>query len=579
VKNFNLKLKIIFFLLFGIGTFLRLWQLEKYPSGFTADEAAQGYTAYSILKTGKDEWGVKFPLSPRSFGDFKPPLQTYLMIPSIALFGLNEFAIRLPNAVMGSLAIFGIFLLAKELFNDYLIGMFSAGLLAFSPWHIPLSRGAFEANLTVFFISFGAYFLLKAMKRKSKKWQILAALFLGLNMFSYHSAKLITPLIVLLFLIFSQALVKDKNSVSLSVFSARVFALVQNNIKVFVFLFSIFLITVFFSFLGGGKTRGLDIAVFNPTDNWQVVKDERWWVIQSGLPDSLGRIFHNKITYSISQLTKNYFSYFSPRFLFSEGPSGGGYGMIPGRGVLWWWALPLILLGIYQLVKHPTKEVLLVIFLILLAPIPAALTKGARTATRVAVMMPWVQIFVAWSIYQLKIKSEEWLKKKKKLFCQLRNFGALVVFLVFFSFFLEDYFVQSPRKIAKAMLYGRCPALRLIREDLDGIDKIIVSRKLSEPQAYVMFCLEYLPELVQKETSDWLRYEKENLSFLDQLGEYYLGKYIFREINWASDSRLRNTILVGLLEEFPPKTDLSTLINYPGGKPAVGIYRTSKDEI
>jgi len=37
------------------------------PPGFNADEAAFGYNAYSLLKTGRDEYGTLLPLSIKSF--------------------------------------------------------------------------------------------------------------------------------------------------------------------------------------------------------------------------------------------------------------------------------------------------------------------------------------------------------------------------------------------------------------------------------------------------------------------------------------------------------------------------------
>ena len=189
---------LILGLIFCLGAFLRLWRLAEIPQGFTPDEAAQGYTAYSILKTGRDEWGIKLPLNPRSFGDFKPPLQTYLMIPFLTFLDLRELTVRLPNAFLSSFAILGVFLLTKELLVQETIALLAAFLLAFSPWHLPLSRGAFEANLTVFFFSFGVYFLLRALREENRWAEFFAALFLGLNLFSYHSAKLFTPLLVII---------------------------------------------------------------------------------------------------------------------------------------------------------------------------------------------------------------------------------------------------------------------------------------------------------------------------------------------------------------------------------------------
>jgi len=549
----NRKLTIIVILV--LACFLRLWRLDKFPPGFTPDEAAQGYTAYSILKTGKDEWGKQWPLNFRSFGDFKPPLQTYLMIPSIAVFGLNKFAVRFPNAALGILAILGVFLLVKKLFANKLIAVISSMLLAFSPWHIMLSRGAFEANLTVFFISFGIYFLLKNQ-------QFLAALFLGLNMFSYHSAKILTPLIILLFIIYHLSSLKIKIS-----------KLIINNSK-FIVIFSIFFLISFSSFFSGGQNRGLDIAIFNPTDKWQAVADERWWGVKNNLPDFIARLFHNKATYSLSKFAKNYLSYFSPQFLFSEGQGEGTYGMIPGRGVLWWWELPIILFGLYWLVKKPNKETILILAMILLVPIPAALTKGTRAANRAAVMMPWIQVFGAWSIWKLKAAS-----KNLKLFKKMSFVFLVSLSLYLFISFFEDYFIQSPRKIAKSMLYGRCEAMEYVAENMTDAENIIVSRKLSEPQAYVLFCLKYPPKLAQKEVPNWLEYQEKGLSFVDQLGEYRLGKFVFRELNWQSDSKLDNTILVGLPKEFPADIESKEIINYPNGEPAVIIYQVPKQNV
>src|SRR3990167_8023135 len=88
-----------------LGVFLRFYRLADIPPGPYSDEAAYGYNAYSILKTGQDEWGQKFPLTFQSFGDFKPPGTAYLTIPSIAVFGLNTFAIRFPAALLATATI------------------------------------------------------------------------------------------------------------------------------------------------------------------------------------------------------------------------------------------------------------------------------------------------------------------------------------------------------------------------------------------------------------------------------------------------------------------------------------------
>ncbi|GAI80456.1 unnamed protein product, partial [marine sediment metagenome] len=82
---------ILVFLIFFFSLFLRLFKLGDFPLSLNRDEAAIGYNAYSILKTGRDEWGEKLPLSFKSFGDYKMPLYIYFTVPFIKIFGLNEF--------------------------------------------------------------------------------------------------------------------------------------------------------------------------------------------------------------------------------------------------------------------------------------------------------------------------------------------------------------------------------------------------------------------------------------------------------------------------------------------------------
>ncbi|MDZ4228834.1 MAG: glycosyl transferase, partial [Patescibacteria group bacterium] len=64
-----MKLKLILILLLAAG--LRFYQLGRVPSGFVNDEAAFGYNAYSLIKTGRDEFGEFLPIIFHSFGEGK----------------------------------------------------------------------------------------------------------------------------------------------------------------------------------------------------------------------------------------------------------------------------------------------------------------------------------------------------------------------------------------------------------------------------------------------------------------------------------------------------------------------------
>jgi len=96
--------KYILLIIILVAAVLRLWKLGSIPPHLTPDEAALGYNAYSILKTGRDEYGELLPIIFKSFGDFKPGLYVYFTAPLIAILGLNEWSVRLPSAIAGVFA-------------------------------------------------------------------------------------------------------------------------------------------------------------------------------------------------------------------------------------------------------------------------------------------------------------------------------------------------------------------------------------------------------------------------------------------------------------------------------------------
>ena len=60
--NEKIKQAILVSLIVLIAGFFRLYQLGDVPPSPDWDETALGYNAYSISKTGKDEYGIFMPL-------------------------------------------------------------------------------------------------------------------------------------------------------------------------------------------------------------------------------------------------------------------------------------------------------------------------------------------------------------------------------------------------------------------------------------------------------------------------------------------------------------------------------------
>ena len=556
-KKRYLGANLILILIVALAFAVRVIGIDKYPVGFTQDEASFGYDAYSLLKTGKDQWGERFPLVLRSFGDFKLPLYSYLAIPTVAVFGLNEFAVRLPNAIFGGLAVIATYLMVREFKKeDRKLAILAALLLAFSPWHISLSRCAFEANLTTFFIPFGVWLYLKGLK--NKKWMFVASLSFGLNLFSYHTARLVTPVIFLGLYIFFVGLNGN--------FFRGLKKFVGKN-KLGFFTFALFFAISASSIFWGAGQRGSDIIISNPTDKWAAVSDKRYEAILGGMPEGVSRIFSNKINYVLKVFTNNYLSYLSPTFLFSQGAGEATYGMIPGIGVMYFFELFFLISCLLVWAKRKRIRWLeFIFFWILVSPIPAALTKGpGYAANRVVVMIPAIQIISAYGALSL---GEYFSRFKRPKFIRLIYYCALMLILtISFTSFLENYIYHSPIHSSSFMQHGTRETIRYVSTIEDEYEEIRISRSVSVPQIWVAFYKKWDPKDYQRYSASWLVYE-EKVSYIDQFEGYRLGKYSFGSIDWNLFSQRDDILLVGKPSEFPLDVSIKATVRYPNAQPA-----------
>lgn len=541
------RIKIFLFSILILSAILRLALVPRFPYGFNLDETSQGYTAYSLLLTGRDEWGKRLPLSPRAFGDYRSPLYTYLIIPSIAVFGLTEYAVRLPAAIFGVLAVLAVYLFIKELLKNQILALWTAFFLAISPWHISLSRGAFEASLNTFLLPLGLWLFLLGLRRWP--YLVFSGLVLGLNLFSYYSPRFFTPLAVVMFLIF---------------FAKDFFKKRQNFI--FFPVFGLFIFLAFYTFFTGGSVRVVDTSILNPVGGWVFVANRQYEAAWLGFPSTLVKIFNNKLVFSASRFYKQYLSYFSFDFLFSEGAGESTYGMVQGRGVLYLYELVLLIVSFITLVKKKEKQWWLLFILLLLSPVPASLAKGFRAANRAVTMLPFWQFFsAAGLVYLISLVK---VKRIKTIVTSL----AVLIPLFFLSIFLEDYFFHAPYENAKGMAYGWPQIKEYLKENDSRFDKVVFSGEVSEPQIALAFFLKMSPEKVQSVSSAWLDYQKQGYLFVDQLPEYHLGKFEFRNFHFPEDQHLAKTLFIGKPEDFAGVDgQVEKIIYYPGPEEKVAF--------
>ena len=162
-KHLNIHLSSINFPLLGlivlVAVLLRFSFFGVVPPALNWDEASLGYNAFSILKTGHDEWGRFMPLTFEAFGDYKLPVYIYSAVPFVGILGLNEWAVRLPSMLAGVLSVLLIYWIILIESRNQTWAVTSALLLAVSPWATFLSRIALEANLAFCLFLIGIFFL------------------------------------------------------------------------------------------------------------------------------------------------------------------------------------------------------------------------------------------------------------------------------------------------------------------------------------------------------------------------------------------------------------------------------------
>ncbi len=546
---------IIFIIL--IASVLRLYQLDKIPPSLDWDEAALGYNAYSLWQTGKDEFGNFLPLALRSFDDYKPPLYAYVTAPFVGIFGLNETTTRLPSAIAGILTVILTYFLTKEIFQSRaggasapasalsarqsaLLATLAASLLAISPWHIQFSRGAFEANFALFLVVLGITAFIK------RGWfLIIGVISFGLSLYAYLSARVFSPL-MLGFLLFYFWYKKELNTKI-------------STILVLCFLaISLPIIVLMTGKQGLGRLSGTSVL----TNNLVLLQDSKIKAdADTENSDFLpAKIFHSPKIAIGRKILENYFSNFDLNYLFIDAKDVARH-HAPGMGLLYWWQLPLIIIGLIYLIKNRPGYWSIVFAWLLIAPIAAAPTWENPHAIRTLVMVPIYQILTACGLYNFYN-----IYKNYKYYKRIVIFSGFIFFFLFnFLYFLDAYFVHMPREYAKFWQYGYKQAVEEIVARQDNYDRIYVSTKLEQPYIFFLFYSRYNPKKYL---------QNGGTKIIDSGSEdFCVEKVCFTKVKEEMFQESKR-LFIGLPEEFKSRQEIVARIKTPDGEEIIDVAET-----
>jgi|SRR3989344_6627415 len=528
----------------------RSYKIGNVPSGLYLDEAGQGYSAYSILLTGKDEFGKPYPFIFRAFTDFKPPIYTYLIVPLIPIFGLTVFTVRFPSLVFSVLTIPILFLLINKLTNNKTLANISVILLAISPWHILFGRTAYECNIALFFLISGI--LLFYFGLKKPLMLIFSAISFALAFQSYHAQRLITPFMTLILFIKYRQVIFTK--------SYRKYVIISFIVGMIILIPSL---TV--SFTPGFLARATGLNIFS------VKEKTPSGTINEGI-GNLKPILNNRLLLTTKEFASLYTSYISPRYMFQLGDYGPR-SSYPELATFFVWQAPFYIYGLYKLIKSKRLGELkfLILSLLFISPIPAAITRDPYSSIRALQMVIPQTIIITFGILNV------WILIKNHIF----KYTALLLFAVIVLYSLTKLYssviILNEFYRAKEWDYGWNQLAQTLKS-LDPQKTVVVDTARHGPYIELLFFLKYDPRIYVEDNFEIN--QNEYYSNMNKRDNWKLGNIIIRPINWTPDTKV-DQYLVGdalaISDDQLIKNKLKVIkdIYYPDGSLAFRIVETT----
>lgn len=499
-----MKVKILVLILV-IGSVLRIWGLNMVPPELFGDEVDVGYHSYSLLKTGKDYYGQTLPTYIHSFSEWRTPLLMYATVPFVAIFGLNEWGVRLPSAAFGIISIFLLYLLVDRTLKNKTVALLAALLLSISPWHLQYSRAAFEVSLLLLLILGGTLSFLRGLQRPS--WLTAAATLFALTFYTYSTANVFVPLFVLLLL-----LLYRKEVVS-----------IKGKFVGPLIIFLVLIVPISYHILfGKAAERFGNFSIFTDEEIVREINEKR---AESGTfkgalfykGETFASFAYNKPIFWGRKILGNYATAFSPQFLFIDGDVTFRHS-VHKIGELYWIQLPFLIVGLVWFLGKRDKRLLFWLGWLLLAPLPASLTRdGAIHATRLILMLPPLTVLTAGGVSLFL--DAKWKRAVKKTVLAL----TLFVVLVELSLYINRYWADYPRESWRWWHVGYKEAMSFMKESEKEYDIIAFNNTYEPSLIRFLFWWNYPPGKFLQEFSG----DKPNEGVLPGFNGFSLGNHYY----------------------------------------------------
>lgn len=540
MKKILYKNKIILAIVL-LAFILRMYHLGTLPPSLTWDEVAWGYNGYSLGSDLKDEFGEFLPIQYlESFGDFKPPVYAYLTAVSEKIIGLNEFSVRFPSALAGTLTVLLTYFLIKRIIPDKKnvrilqfeinTSLLTAFILAISPWHILLSRAAFEANVATFFIVLGVYLFFVSIEGK-RTFLIFSVLSFILSAYTFNTARILAPVLLLVLCVGHYKILLSRK---------------KHVVMAFVIGFIITFPLLLFMKSPQAKLRYQEVNIFSDigiierVNQQHINNNEALW----------SRVIQNRRLAYGAEYVRHYFDNLTPSFLFIKGDGNPKFS-IQDVGQMYFWEIPFFIGGILLLFRKRSGSWWTIPIWILIGIAPAATARETPHALRIETIIPLFQFFTAYGMIYFLSYIQNAVKNKKII--ALVFVSMVLVITANFIFFMHNYFFHYAREFSGEWQYGYKEVVRFTESVKGNYQNIFFTEKMGRPYIYVLFYGKYDPKvfrenaIIEREALGFVAVKKfDKYTFTKDPGKYAneKGKNLFVDVplNIPSDAIVKERI-------------------------------------
>ncbi len=385
----------LIFLVMTIGLGLRIYNFKSNSATLYIDEMAMLVDAKSVVATGQDMHGESW-LQPifLSYGDYKQPVYIWLLSVAVALFGDEQWVVRVPSLLAGLFTIFITPLIGLELWRwrnfkrdlniplkewyitHRWLAVAIAMVVAVSPWSMTFSRAGFEGHLAQLLLALSIYALLLSLR--NGWWRLVSVLLMAASTYTYYSVRFVAPA-VFVSISFYQ-LWQTRHLASRNRTTSNIFVKIFLTILFPLIGFYMLLLPQTYSPLAAASEqyRLSTDSVLN--DRGDLVLTQNVYRELAGNSRFDRLIFHRDWLF-VRQLATNYADFLDFNFLFLNGDENLRHGT-GAHGLFLLPFLPVFVCGIYELAtKHRAMGLILFIWW-MVALLPAAVPNTTPHALR-----------------------------------------------------------------------------------------------------------------------------------------------------------------------------------------------------